>query len=230
MASYLVVKNGTKQKSYECKTTHTAKPYIKVNKTGYLDLTTNTAGFQAKIKHNNQVYRPLQVVHTTTTEIVKTSQTVYSGKSSYYYNYGYSGKYSHKETISKTSYSGYSRTYRQLTYQGSVYPITSGQTYYTRNYPQATQYYTGTTYDPTLHIERYSTLIRIDASFRVTGTQSTSYYTTSHNSYNLYGNVSALYDTNSYYTTSTAVGNLYNTTLATLSGTKLSTKNTISEI
>ena len=41
MASYLVVKNGTESKKYECKTTNTGSPFLKVD-SGYLDLTTNT--------------------------------------------------------------------------------------------------------------------------------------------------------------------------------------------
>lgn len=195
MASYLVVKNGTKQKSYECKTTHSAKPYIKVNKTGYLDLTTNTTGFQAKIKHNNKVYRPLQVIHTTTTDIAKTSKTVYSGK------------YSYRYTDTVTSYSGYSYTGRYLTYQGSVYPVTSGRTYETS---YTTYNYNTTNHivaQPPAHNEYYVTWVNITTPVYITQAY-----------------------TNSYYATSTEVGNLYNTTLATLSGTKLSTKNTTLEI
>lgn len=41
MADYLVIKANNSTKSYECKSTHTSVPYIKVN-TGYLDLTTET--------------------------------------------------------------------------------------------------------------------------------------------------------------------------------------------
>ena len=67
-------------KKYECKTTHSATPFLKVNSSQYLDLTTNsTSGLQVKIKYNNAMYRPLQI---TSTSKQITVTTGYSGVSS----------------------------------------------------------------------------------------------------------------------------------------------------
>lgn len=51
MATYLVVRNGEKQTSYKCRTTHTSVPYLKVKDDCYLDLTTRTSsGLQLNVK------------------------------------------------------------------------------------------------------------------------------------------------------------------------------------
>jgi len=51
MITYLVIANGDSNKSYKCNTTHTSKPYIKINEHNYLDLTTETTtGVQLKYK------------------------------------------------------------------------------------------------------------------------------------------------------------------------------------
>ena len=81
MSTYLVVKNGNTTKSYECKTSHSSAPYLKVNTSNYLDLTTNTTtGVQLKVKANGTTYRPLQ-----------TTTTISSRSSEYTETTGYSG-------------------------------------------------------------------------------------------------------------------------------------------
>lgn len=51
MITYLVIANGDSNKSYKCNTTHTSKPYIRINEHNYLDLTTETTtGVQLKYK------------------------------------------------------------------------------------------------------------------------------------------------------------------------------------
>ena len=116
MATYLVVKNGSNIKSYECKTTHNSGTYLKVNKGAYLDLATNTAtGTQARVKFNNtKTYRILQK---TTTNVDKTVTTGYSGistsNSQYYIGYLATNYYLHDyaESICMKTLGGYIATF-----------------------------------------------------------------------------------------------------------------------
>ena len=51
MSEYYVIRDKNSTKSYQYKTTHTGYPYICVNKTNYLDLTTETkTGLNARFK------------------------------------------------------------------------------------------------------------------------------------------------------------------------------------
>ena len=108
MSSYIVIKNGTQNKSYNIKSTYTGDSYIKVGTYGYLNLTTaTTTGLNLKIKQNNKTYR-----------IVNTYTTTSSSSSQYTYTSGYSGYtssvrttgsgYSTSSYTSVTAYSGMS--------------------------------------------------------------------------------------------------------------------------
>lgn len=129
-------------KKYECKTTHSATPFLKVD-TQYLDLTTKTtSGLNIKVKHNNMTYRPLQTATSTSnrsSQYISTSG--YSGISSRSSQYtstsGYTGKRTSSKQITQTTgYSGTSKRNSTSGYSGrssrssqytstSAYQITS---------------------------------------------------------------------------------------------------------
>lgn len=83
MPAYLVINNGDVNKSYKCNTTHTSKPYIQVNETNYLDLTSETTtGLQLKYK---QKTGSSYSMYNTTSSLEKTTSTTmtkvyYSGQ------------------------------------------------------------------------------------------------------------------------------------------------------
>lgn len=105
MANYFRIKNEGHEKIYEYKTTHTGRPYLPVNKTGFLDLTTKTTtGIQIKVKQNNQIYRPLQSATTSTSSSKEYTSTQY-------FTTGYSGRTSSNNTTA-TGYRSTSYTYR----------------------------------------------------------------------------------------------------------------------
>lgn len=81
---YLVVSNN---KSYQCKSTHSSTPYIKVSNS-YLDLaSTTTKGTQIKFNINNKTYRPKQTYTTTASKSSQYNTTTgYIGVKSSSYN------------------------------------------------------------------------------------------------------------------------------------------------
>ena len=81
---YLVVSNN---KSYQCKSTHSSIPYIKVSNS-YLDLaSTTTKGTQIKFNINNKTYRPKQTYTTTASKSSQYNTTTgYIGVKSSSYN------------------------------------------------------------------------------------------------------------------------------------------------
>lgn len=127
MGNKLYISANNNSKMYECKTTHTGNPYLRV-KDGYLDLTTKTtSNLKIKVKYNNQTYRPLQTstsISSTSAEFIQTLG--YSGYSSKASNYtsttGYSG------SLSKVSTSGYSGISSRKSTSGY-----SGRSTYTAN-------------------------------------------------------------------------------------------------
>ena len=124
--NYLIVDS----KKYQCKSTYNNTPYMQVNSTNYLDLTTNTNNQELKIKINDIVYRPLQSTTTSYDDrVTVTSTTGYSGVTSRSSTSGYSGR---RSTISTTGYSG--RTTKSMTrYSGYATSTQSSritQTYY----------------------------------------------------------------------------------------------------
>ena len=117
MANYLVVKNNNSTKSYECKSTHTAVPFVKVN-SSYLDLTTETtAGLQYKVKIGNTTYRPKQTYTTISSRSSEYTETTgYSGISSK--TTSYINNSSNLTTITKNYTSA---TCTGFVYQGTAY-------------------------------------------------------------------------------------------------------------
>ena len=104
-------------KKYECKTTHSATPFLKVD-TQYLDLTTKTtSGLNIKVKHNNITYRPLQTATSTSSRSSQyVSTTMYSGYSTSVFTSEYSGISSRSST---SVYSGVSKRTSTSGYSGS---------------------------------------------------------------------------------------------------------------
>ena len=93
---------------YNLKLTHSGSPYLVVNKSKYLDLTTkSTLGTCLIIKSGTKTYRPMQITTTSSSSSMPTISTYgYTGYSSRVSNYtittGYSG------SLSRVSTSGYS--------------------------------------------------------------------------------------------------------------------------
>lgn len=120
-------------KKYECKTTHSATPFLKVD-TQYLDLTTKTtSGLNIKVKHNNMTYRPLQTATSTSSRSSQyISTSGYSGISS---SANYTGLVSSTKNISSTTgyqYYDYTATLNnpingagQYTWTYSLYSLSS---------------------------------------------------------------------------------------------------------
>lgn len=118
-------------KKYECKTTHTATPFLKIHNSQYLDLTTNsTSGLQIKVEYNNKAYRPLQTATSTNSRSSQySSTTAYSGLSSRVSTSGYSGKSTYTTTRGSTSgYTGRRTTTTVSSYQ-TIYKITGRHTF-----------------------------------------------------------------------------------------------------
>ena len=110
---YLVVSNN---KSYQCKSTHSSTPYIKVSNS-YLDLaSTTTKGTQIKFNINNKTYRPKQTYTTTASKSSQYNTTIgYIGVKSSSYN----------TTTSRTT-GGYKlNTYDHTVYTDTTYTYTN---------------------------------------------------------------------------------------------------------
>ena len=108
---------------YKCKTTHTGSPYLVINKSKYLDLTTkSTLGTYLVVKSEGLTYRPLQT-YTTTSSVTREATTTvgYTGYSSRVGSYtsttGYSGVSSRGST---SGYSGTSTKASTSGYNGSL--------------------------------------------------------------------------------------------------------------
>lgn len=126
---YLVVKNGNDTRSYECKTTHTGTPYMRVS-SGYLDLTTETlSGLKVKVKNSTDTYRAKWLHDTPSTQTTGYSG-VSSSESSYTQTTGYSGISSRKSTYTQTTgYSGVSSSNQSATQTTGYSGWTSSSNY-----------------------------------------------------------------------------------------------------
>ncbi len=121
MSSYLVIQNETNKKSYQYKSTHTGNPYIQVNRTGYLDLTTKTTtGVQLKYRQEQKSTKIITYNLQSTGE----STTGYSGQAVFQQTTGYSGVSTEQHIVTNsiaTKYSGYSSTGSSYTrYNGEI--------------------------------------------------------------------------------------------------------------
>lgn len=126
MSNKLYIQGGGQTKAYECKTTHTGSPFLKVS-AGYLDLTTNTtSGLQLKIKNGNQTYRPLQTYSTTASRSSEYTETT-----------GYTGKSSTNATNNSTVY-GFSIQSTSSLGTTNYYSVTSAGT---RSYTNGSYHY-----------------------------------------------------------------------------------------
>lgn len=127
---YLVVSNN---KSYQCKSTHSSTPYIKVSNS-YLDLaSTTTKGTQIKFNINNKTYRPKQTYTTTASKSSQYNTTTgYIGVKSSSYN----------TTTSRTT-GGYKlNTYDSTRYTDTTYTYTNTFTKGKGMYKTYTEKYT----------------------------------------------------------------------------------------
>lgn len=101
MASYLIIKNSKATCHYSCKSTHTGDPYLRIDSTGYLDLTTqNDVGMFIKLKMESSG----NYITTLTSSVGHTDTTGYSGVSSSESTSGYSGVSSRESTSGYTGY------------------------------------------------------------------------------------------------------------------------------
>ena len=113
---------------YNLKTTHTGSPYLVVNKSKYLDLTTkSTLGTCLVVKSGSLTYRPLQIQTSTSSQSTESISTVgYTGYSSRVSNYtvttGYSG------SLSRGSTSGYSGVTTRGSTSGYAGSLSRGST------------------------------------------------------------------------------------------------------
>lgn len=152
MSTYLAIRGNNTSRSYECKTTHTGTPYLKVNSNAYLDLTTNTInGIQIKIKQNGSVYRPLQSTTTTATRSSEYTETTgYSGISSRTSTSGYSG-------YSITSITSSTKSGRPTVY---LIPAISSSSSYSTSYGVSTSFSKYTITSSTLTANEQTTLFK----------------------------------------------------------------------
>ncbi len=121
MSNYLVVQAENQTKSYKYKTTHTGNPYIQVNKTGYLDLTTKTTtGIQLKYRQEQKSTKTI----TYNQQSTGVSITGYSGQAVFEQTTGYRGVSTEQHVTTNsiaTKYSGYSSIGSSYTrYNGEV--------------------------------------------------------------------------------------------------------------
>lgn len=141
MITYLVIANGDSNKSYKCNTTHTSKPYIRINEHNYLDLTTETTtGVQ--LKYKQKTGSSYKTYNTTVDDGYMTNDTITSyfasGTASSYRIISFNKTMSAHATSGGKSYtiSGLDTKYTTYTESNSLtnYDTNDSQSYTYSNY------------------------------------------------------------------------------------------------
>lgn len=176
MITYLVIANGDSNKSYKCNTTHTSKPYIRINEHNYLDLTTETTtGVQLKYKQKTgSSYRTYNTTsQTNLSREISEQIPIYSGYKSELNSRMFSGtdgQISHSDSYINTSTSSSLKTNIQtmssFRYDYGMNPPTTIGNYMTTKYMITDYYSTSFTTNSETYTDSYLTSAKSIEAFK----------------------------------------------------------------